>query len=202
MLMDNSGVTGRIISSGGEQSANTANAASQFEQLRPEDVVGSFDAYVNSGAVLAPNIETPNVDLGPAPEAAMQFPNSAEQMMAVGEQMPNMEQNPAMQAGEMPNAGRVELTMPQQPEKVAEAKTASASEDMPADFEGVKATPVPRDSEKIPSAYMNHYVNGIDQCLKDNDPGKLVSYCDASRWDYMEKCFGRKMGDGLNGKVA
>ena len=44
MLMDNSGVTGRIISSGGEQSANTANAASQFEQLRPEDVAGSFDA--------------------------------------------------------------------------------------------------------------------------------------------------------------
>ena len=60
MLMDNSGVTGGIISSGNEQQVDVkAPTMNGFEQLRPEDVAGSFDAYVNSGAVLAPNIETP-----------------------------------------------------------------------------------------------------------------------------------------------
>ena len=79
MLMDNSGVTGGIISSGNEQQVDVkAPTMNGFEQLRPEDVAGSFDAYVNSGAVLAPNIETPKVELGPAPEMMPQFPNSAE----------------------------------------------------------------------------------------------------------------------------
>ena len=48
MLMDNSGVTGGIISSGNEQQVDAkAPTMNGFEQLRPEDVAGSFDAYVN-----------------------------------------------------------------------------------------------------------------------------------------------------------
>ena len=90
MLMDNSGVTGGIISSGNEQQVDAkAPTMNGFEQLRPEDVAGSFDAYVNSGAVLAPNIETPKVELGPAPEMMPQFPNSAEQLPSMGEQLAN-----------------------------------------------------------------------------------------------------------------
>ena len=61
---------------------------------------------------------------------------------------------------------------------------------------------IARDADKIPAAYMNHYVNGIGNCLKTNDPSKLVAFCDNSRWDYMKKVFNRDLGDGLNGKVA
>ncbi len=193
---------GDIISSDGEKQA-IVSAPNSFDQLRPEEVAGSFDTYVNSGAVLAPNVEKPSVDLGPAPEVAMQFPNSAEQLGG-GEAMPMAGAEAAPEAEDGKPKGYESEAVAEQRKKAAEleAKLQAEREALPADFEAMKVTPIKRDADKIPAAYMNHFAAGVDKCLKTNDPAKLVAFCDASRWDYMEKCFDRKLGDGLHGRTA
>ena len=210
MLMDNSGVTGGIISSGNEQQVDAkAPTVNGFEQLRPEDVAGSFDAYVNSGAVLAPNIETPKVELGQALEMMPQFPNSAEQLPSMGEQLANTGEQLA-NSGEQnldeegrPKGYRSEAEEDARKKRLAEeAKRKEEYAALPPDFGAMEGMQIARDADKIPAAYMNHYANGIDNCLKTNDPSKLVAFCDNSRWDYMKKVFNRNLGDGLNGKVA
>lgn len=197
--MDNSGVMGGMFNSDGERKA-IVSAPSDFEQLRPEEVAGSFDAYVDSGAVLAPNVEAPKVDLGPAPEIAMQFPNSAEQLNGVGEAMPAIS---AEAADGKPKGYESEAVA--EARKKAEAEEAKRKAELaalPADYEAMDATPIARDAEKIPKSYMHHYANGVKACLNSNDPAKLVAFCDVARWDYMGKCFDRNLGDGLHGRTA
>ena len=56
---------------------------------------------------------------------------------------------------------------------------------------------VPRNTETIPKATVSAFA-GILKANED-DPSRLAEEYDAARWDFIEKDFGRKKGDGLNG---
>ena len=59
---------------------------------------------------------------------------------------------------------------------------------------------VARDAEKLPTAYEKAVTRIVERNSKD--PKRMVAEMDIARWDMMEKAFGRKRGDGLNGTGA
>lgn len=63
--------------------------------------------------------------------------------------------------------------------------------------EELSAIKVPRDAQNLPKAYEKAVSKIVSRNSKN--PRRLVSEMDIARWDLMEKAFGRKRGDGLNG---
>lgn len=55
-------------------------------------------------------------------------------------------------------------------------------------------TPVARDMEQLPKAYMDNVVKIINKDRKN--PHQLVADLDVARWDLMKKAFNRNRGDG------
>jgi|GEM_PF-2399132 len=57
---------------------------------------------------------------------------------------------------------------------------------------------VPRDAERIPGAFSNEAQRVLDHTLShDKDPSEAAELMYEMRWKYLEKAYGRKLGDGL-----
>ena len=82
----------------------------------------------------------------------------------------------------------------------APAKLDPADEDRQKDEatkEELSAIKVSRNAQSLPKSYEKAVSKIVTRNRKD--PKRLVSEMDIARWDLMEKAFGRKRGDGLNG---
>lgn len=87
-------------------------------------------------------------------------------------------------------------------EEAAEAEAIGEAEPILGDpeLEKLRGIDVPRDASTIPSAFASEAQRVLDKSIsKDKDPSLAVEQMSEMRWNYMEKAFGRKMGDGLNG---
>ena len=62
------------------------------------------------------------------------------------------------------------------------------------ELQALIATPVARDMEQLPKAYMDNVVRIINKNKKN--PHQLVADLDVARWDLMKKAFNRNRGDG------
>jgi len=60
------------------------------------------------------------------------------------------------------------------------------------------APTVARDAERMPKEYAKHLVEIMRKYKQD--PHQLQRSVTDLKWDYMRKAFGRKLGDGLDGK--
>lgn len=193
MLMDNSGIMGGGTGFETIQDPNKKApiTSGDFDQLRPDEVAGNFDAFVNSGAVVPPAMERPNELLGATPENLVQ--SSAEQLNN-GEKVSDTERRAevAEQKMMMPPVAKFE-NMP----------TAQATNDpLAEDLDALEKIEVQENSERAPNAFIYQYEDGIDKRLKNGKPGEAVEFSDKARWSYMRRCFNRNLGDGLNGKGA
>ena len=61
------------------------------------------------------------------------------------------------------------------------------------------APEVNRDAERMPKEYAKHLVEIIRKYKKE--PSELQRSVTSLKWDYMSKAFGRKLGDGLDGRA-
>lgn len=126
------------------------------------------------------------------------LPNSPENMMPAGEQLPNPEMAQAVNM-EMPPMQAPEMA--QQPAAPAPEMNAAPEEpgETPALTE-LRKVEVARNAEKLPKAYEVFIKKIID--TDKNDPAKLLADLDEARWDMNEKRHARKLGDGLHGGGA
>ncbi len=175
-------------------------APSNFDQLNPNQVAGNFDAYMQSGAVLKPNIAQPTETLNS---------NPAESMSMAGEQLVNVEQ--LGNSGEQITENSEQKPKGYESEAVAEQRAKAAKEaaqreeamrEMPPELEDAKKIDIPRDMKSLPTNYMAAVESGVDRALKEGRPDVAQKFLDELRWDTMEKTFNRKLGDGLNGTGA
>ena len=134
------------------------------------------------------------------------LPNSPENMMPAGEQLPNPEMAQAVNM-EMPPMQVPEMA--QQPAAPAPEMNAAPEEpgETPALTE-LRKVEVARNAEKLPT-----FGDLTDEVLDEvfikkiidtdkNDPAKLLADLDEARWDMNEKRHARKLGDGLHGGGA
>lgn len=96
--------------------------------------------------------------------------------------------------------GELEGFFEQQTNVVAEEIGEKEPEVLSPELEELKDVTVPKDAGSMPSAFASKAQSIIDKSLnKDKDPAAAVEELCNIRWTYMEKVFGRKLGDGLNG---
>jgi len=79
----------------------------------------------------------------------------------------------------------------------------SLATDGPSDDVGAQdgtAPDVDRDAERMPKEYARHLVEIMRRYKRE--PNKLQSSVTSLKWDYMSKAFGRKLGDGLDGRAG
>jgi len=62
-----------------------------------------------------------------------------------------------------------------------------------------EAPEVDKDAERMPKEYAKHLVEIMRKYKKE--PNKLQRSVTNLKWDYMSKAFGRKLGDGLDGRT-
>jgi len=96
--------------------------------------------------------------------------------------------------------GELEGFFEQRTNVVAEEIGEKEPEVLSPELEELKGVAVPKDAGSMPSAFASKAQSIIDKSLnKDKDPAAAVEELCNIRWTYMEKAFGRKLGDGLNG---
>jgi len=148
----------------GENSHENAAAANPFEG----GVVDNFGAF-NGGEQMLPKTEQMET-----PIIGAEVSTSAEKNEAMSEMMPTMAPAPAP------------VPQPKKDEKTIEPANT--------ELQALIDTPVPRDAEQLPKAYMDNVVRIINKNKKN--PHQLVADLDVARWDLMKKAFDRNRGDG------
>lgn len=79
-------------------------------------------------------------------------------------------------------------------DKIGEAEV----EPVKPEFEKLSNIDVPRDAERIPGSFSNEAQRIIDHALShDKDSYLAAEELYEMRWIYLEKAYGRKIGDGL-----
>ena len=149
----------------------------------------------NKGGLVGNQLTTPEVAV-PAGEVPGfdEFLKNREDLKPNTE-LPSLNNEVLSQAAEV-GAEQMSSAMPVAAPVDVPDKAEPIAEETPALTE-LKSINVPRDAERLPK----HYVNAITKIINSDkrDPHKLVDDLDEARWDMMEKAFGRKLGDGLNG---
>ena len=109
--------------------------------------------------------------------------------------MPNMgvETSTSAEKNEAMSEALPPMAKPQPPVQDPVKKTDDAQANSP-EMQALIDTPVPRDAERLPKAYMDNVVRIIEKNKKD--PHQLVTDLDIARWDLMKKAFNRNRGDG------
>lgn len=112
-----------------------------------------------------------------------------------GMEMPNMgvETSTSAEKNEAMSEALPPMAKPQPPVQDPVKKTDDAQANSP-EMQALIDTPVPRDAERLPKAYMDNVVRIIEKNKKD--PHQLVTDLDIARWDLMKKAFNRNRGDG------
>jgi len=85
---------------------------------------------------------------------------------------------------------KVPATLPPLVLTVSGTDDASAQDDVPE---------VDKDAERMPKEYAKHLAAVMRKYKKE--PNELQRSVTGLKWDYMQKAFGRKLGDGLDGKA-
>jgi len=103
---------------------------------------------------------------------------------------------------EASNGERLEMPIALTNEKVSVALppprlVANGTDD--AGMQDSSAPEVNRDAERMPKEYAKHLVEIIRKYKKE--PSELQRSVTSLKWDYMSKAFGRKLGDGLDGRA-
>jgi hypothetical protein len=115
------------------------------------------------------------------------------------------------EANEMPNAptgeqlAEEQVPMPEQPKMTEVALppltvdlgNAEVKPDEAPAMEELRKINIPRDAERLPKEYAVAFAKVVEEDKRD--PHQLVEDVKKSRWDLLEKAYGRKLGDGLNG---
>ncbi len=174
---------------------------SNFDQLNPTaQSEGGFDSYIQSGAVLSPDIAKPTETLSSGNAEVL---NGGEQIPSA-ENIPSGEQLAAPEGAEQKPKGYESEAVAEQRQKAAKEAAAreEAMREMPPQLDEAKAIDIPRDMKSLPPNYMAAAENGVDKALKDGRPDVAVKFMDELRWDTMKKTFGRDLGQGLNGTGA
>ena len=119
------------------------------------------------------------------------------------------------ETGEMPNvptgeqlAAEEQIPSPEQPQMAeiemppltVDLESAEMKPDEAPAMEELRKTNVPRDAERLPKEYAAAFAKVVEEDKRD--PYQLVEDVKKSRWDLLEKAYGRKLGDGLNGGGA
>lgn len=114
-------------------------------------------------------------------------PEDLEQLSSSVETSTTAEKNEAVSEA-MPAMAPV--TMPKKDDK----KDDNGVDPSNVELQALIDTPVPRDVEQLPKAYMDNVVRIINKNKKN--PHQLVADLDVARWDLMRKAFNRNRGDG------
>jgi hypothetical protein len=114
-------------------------------------------------------------------------PENLEQLSSHVETSTTAEKKEAMR-------GALPATQPVTVPKKEDKKQDNAIDPSNVELQALVDTPVPRDAEQLPKAYMNNVVKIIEKNKKN--PHQLVADLDVARWDLMKKAFDRNRGDG------
>ncbi len=107
---------------------------------------------------------------------------------------------PQMEQPEVPAETMAEEVIPAPQavpvEPAKEEETPAESKEV----ETLRKIAIARDAEALPK----EYVDAVAQIVEADkrDPHQLVDDMDKARWDLLSKAYDRKMGDGLNGRMA
>jgi hypothetical protein len=117
---------------------------------------------------------------------------------------PEMKGEVAFGAAEMKPSGGEKLEMPavqvgEQVSAVLPPVLMTASTDASTGSSDDEAPEVGKDAERMPKEYAKHLVEIMRKYKKE--PNKLQRSVTSLKWDYMNKAFGRKLGDGLDGRA-
>lgn len=156
-----------LMDNSGAAKGESSNEKSAAANPFEGGVVDNFGAFLSERPDLKPEgMEMPNM--------GVETSTSAEKNEAMSEALPPM-------------------AKPQPPVQDPVKKTDDAQADSP-EMQALIDTPVPRDAERLPKAYMDNVVRIIEKNKKD--PHQLVTDLDIARWDLMKKAFNRNRGDG------
>lgn len=153
--------------------------------------VGGGNSMENSGNFSAPEISmTPSGEVADFNEFLKQNEQLRPQMEMPAELAESQEANVGERASEMQSSNMPTPAPAPVPEKKEDGDEAR---------EELTPIEVKRDFEVLPKPYVAAVNKIINRDKKD--PHKLLAELDVARWDLMEKAYGRKRGDGLNGRV-
>lgn len=100
--------------------------------------------------------------------------------------------------------GELQEMFAQREETASKIEEVGEKEEAPAmpELDKLRSIDVPKDAKTIPSAFANEAQSIVDKKLKEGDVAGATDALSKIRWEYMEKAFSRKLGDGLNGTGA